>query len=166
MSGMSVVVLIGEGTGGADIDSGARSVEDVLGGGWTMSPDRARELDYLVAVRDGRIDQVRRVIGVADTEVRPRGHGRRLTTVIFDLAPAPELSSLVGQPVPAGRMRNPVKYVDTERLIHGDRHPEQTTAGRRVLVEGFTLTVDEQGHGELLIPEGGSVTVRSAPPQP
>ncbi len=161
MHDLTVAVLV---TGrAADLDSGRAGVDDVISGDWAISLKQAQRLRYLIAVRDGRIWQVRRIRGVESSFVRISLRGRRSTLVRFAVAAAPELTHLVGQQVPTGRMRNPVKYLNTERLLHGDVPVETTPQGRRAVVAGVALTVAENGDVEVVLPAAGpTVTVRTS----
>lgn len=162
MAELSLAVLITENGGGADIDLGARSVDDVIRGDWTMSLDKASELQYLIAIRDDAIYQVRRILGVDRSYQRTSKRGRALSVVRFTIDRAPDLEHLVGQPVPHGRMRNPVKYLDTRRLLEGDAPTERTAHGRRAVIGSFTLLVTDDGNAHVLAPAGATVSVRSA----
>lgn len=161
MPGQSLAVLITDSNGGAAIDSGARSVDDVIRGDWTMSVQGAADLDYLVAIRHDRVYQLRRIAGVDTSYTRTSEGGRTLTVVRFSVQAAPELEHLLGQPVPAGRMRNPVKYLTTARLLTGDVAAETTPQGRRAVIGGFTLVVGTDGDAEVTAPLGATVSVRS-----
>lgn len=163
MTGKSLAVLITDAAGGRDLDNGVRSLDDVIRGDWTMSADGAEDLEYLVAIRNDAILAVRRLRGVDRCDRRTTTTGRTLTLLRFNVAPAPELLHLVGHPTPAGRMRNPVKYLHTARLLGGEVPTETTDAGRRAVIEPFTLTVAGNGTAVVTAPAGTRVTVHSIP---
>lgn len=158
---LSVAVLITDKTGGADLDSGAASVDEVIRGDWVMSLDRAKSLRYLIAIRREEIFQVRRILGVEQRHSRPSRLGRPMSVVRFTIEAAPELQHLIGQPVPDGRMRNPVKYVETARLLLGDVPISDGPAGRRAVIGAITLLVDRQGNAQVTVPAGTTISIRT-----
>ena len=60
-------------------------------------------------------------------------------------------------------MRNPVKYLDTRRLLEGDVGTERATNGHRAVIGGFTLLVTDDGNAQVIAPAGATVSVRSFP---
>lgn len=137
-------------------------VDDVIGGRWAMSLDRAAGVTGLLATDDtGAVAYERRVLGVADSDTQVVNKNK-ITRVRFDLASAPEFAHLHGQPSPAPRSRNAIGYAETRTLVHGDTAVEEDPEGRRAVIDGFTLTVSEDGTAYLVVPAGKRVTVTAA----
>lgn len=157
-NGETLVVKLSGNNGLARI-AGGEPVDDVIGGGWAMSLDRAAGVTGLLATDDhGEVAHERRVLEVADSETQVVNRNK-ITRIWFKLAPAPEFAHLHGQPSPAPRSRNAIGYVETRTLIHGDTPVEKQQAGRRAVVDGFTLTVFEDGTAHLAVPTGKRVVV-------
>jgi hypothetical protein len=160
-TGETLVVKLSGNNGLARIANG-ELVDDVIGGWWAMSLDRAEGVTGLLATDDtGEVAYERRVLGVAgsDTQVVNRNN---VTRVRFHLARAPEFAHLHGQPSPAPKSRNAIGYVETRALVHGDATVEDDPAGRRAVIDGFTLTVSADGIAYLAVPAGKRVTVTAA----
>lgn len=138
-------------------------VRDAAIGAWLMS--EASELaygDYLTAVRKNV------VIGVWKIEGSSWDKDGRVT---FDVAPAPDLSDMLGQPSPVEWKQgaaNPIKLVDTRTLRQEATEVELTPQGnRRVQLDGWTLVVYPEGRARLQAPDvGKKVIVESAFPGP
>jgi hypothetical protein len=157
-SGETLVVKLSGNNGLARIADG-EPVDDVIGGSWAMSLDRAAGVTGLLATGDhGEVVYERRVMKVADTDTQTVNKNK-ITRVRFKLAPAPEFAHLHGQPSPAPRSRNAIGYVETRTLIHGDAPVEKQPAGRRAVIDGFTLTISEDGTAHLAVPAGKRVVV-------
>ena len=141
-------------------------VDDVIGGRWAMSLDRAAGVTGLLATDDqGKVAYERRVLKVAESETEVVNKNK-ITRVRFKLAPAPEFGHLHGQPSPAARSRNAIGYVETRTLIHGDVPAEKQPEGRRAIIDGFTLTVSEDGVAHLTVPTGKQVVVTATADEP
>ncbi len=156
--GETIVVKLSSNNGLARIAAG-EPVDDVIGGDWAMSLGRAAGVTGLLATDDaGEVAHERRVLGVASSSTQVVSRNS-VTRVRFDLAPAPEFAHLHGQPSPAPRSRNAIGYVETRALIHGDTAVDDDPAGRRAVIDGFTLTVPEDGIAYLAVPAGRRVMV-------
>lgn len=74
-----------------------------------------------------------------------------------------EWHHLIGQPNPGQRWKQgqsrPVQYLDTRELTEGTVPIEQIPGGRRAAIEGFTLTVLDDGTAHLAMPPGAQLTV-------
>lgn len=142
--------------------AGGEPVDEVIAGGWAMSADRAANVTALLAVDDaGEVVYERLVLGIAETESEIVTKNT-ITRVWFQLAPAPQLSHLHGQPSPALKSRNAIGYVPTRTLVFGDSPVETVDAGSRAVVQGFTLTVAEDGSAHLVIPAGARIMISTA----
>lgn len=145
-------------SGQARIAAGA-PVDEVIGGYWAVSRERAGGVDYLLAIGEGGlVEYVRRVTGIADSE-EVVAKKNVTTRVLFQLEDAPELAHLIGQPSPAPRSRNAVGYVDSATLILGDVPVEESAEGSMAVVRGVRLTVDEEGVVHLAVPAGCEVRI-------
>jgi hypothetical protein len=157
-NGETLVVKLSGNNGLARIADG-EPVDDVIGEWWAMSLDRAAGVTGLLATDDtGEVAYERRVLGVADSDTQVVNKNK-VTRVRFDLSPAPEFAHLHGQPSPAPKSRNAIGYVETRALIHGDTTVEDDPTGRRAVIDGFTLTVSEDGTAYLAVPAGKRVMV-------
>jgi hypothetical protein len=83
--------------------------------------------------------------------------------ITFEGKPSERWSHLIGTPNPGpswvqGSAR-PVKYLDTEVLTGGAAPVEDVPEGRRAVVRGFILTVDQHNHATLVVPQGEEVTI-------
>jgi hypothetical protein len=159
--GETLIAKLSANNGLARIADG-EPVDDVIGGRWAMSLDRAAGVTGLLATDDhGKVAYERRVLEVADSETEVVNKNK-ITRVRFKLAPAPEFRHLHGQPSPAVRSRNAIGYVKTRTLIHGDIPAEKQPEGRRAVIDGFTLTVSDDGIAHLIVPAGKQVVVIAA----
>src|SRR3546814_5633013 len=102
--GETIAVKITGNNGLARIAAG-EPIDEVIGGYWAVSLDRAGGVDYLLAIGEGGIvEHVRKVTGIADWE-EVVAKKNTTTRVLFEIVPAPELGHLIGQPSPARRSR-------------------------------------------------------------
>ncbi len=88
---------------------------------------------------------------------------RNRTRVAFEGNHSKRWGHLIGTPNPGTTwgpgMARPVQYLDTQRLIDGDVEVEDTEAGRRAIIEGFILTVLEDGNANLVMPKDRQLQV-------
>lgn len=138
-------------------------IRDAAVGAWVLSEASERAYgDYLAAVRKNV------VIGVWTIEGAEWDDDGRVT---FDVASAPELSDMLGQPSPVEWKQgaaNPVKLVDTRTLRQEASEVELTPQGnRRVQLDGWTLVVYPDGRARLQAPDTtAKLVVESAFPGP
>lgn len=142
-----------------DVLAGKRTAEDVTLQYWAQITDEALETygDGLLGIYQHEVVSAFDVTGWArDSDGR----------VIFSGVSSKEFGRLVGTPNPGkhwvrGQSR-PVQYLDTAVLRDGSAVVERTDEGRRAVVDGFVLTVDEDGSATLVVPAGQHVTVLAA----
>lgn len=84
--------------------------------------------------------------------------------VTFKVKPSTAWSHLIGTPNPGKPwgvkgMARPVQYLDTAVVAGGSVEAEDTGTGRRAVIDGFTLAVDNAGSAVLTVPAGRKVTV-------
>ncbi|MCX5103581.1 hypothetical protein [Streptomyces sp. NBC_00439] len=158
-SGDAVVILVHLPKTWPDVLTGKQTVEGVTLQYWAQITDEALETygDGLLGIYQHE------VVSAFDVTGWERDANGR---VIFSGAPSKEFSHLVGTPNPGkhwvrGQSR-PVQYLDTAVLRGGSAMVETTDEGRRAVVDGFVLTVDEDGSATLVVPTGQRVTVLTA----
>jgi hypothetical protein len=142
-----------------DVISGKQTAEDVTLQHWAQITDEALDTygDGVLGIYQHEVVSAFDITGwKRDTEGR----------VIFSGVPSKEFGHLIGTPNPGkhwvrGQSR-PVQYLDTAVLTGGSATVEATSDGRRAVVEGFILTVDEEGTATLVVPAGQRVTVLAA----
>ncbi|MEV5066393.1 hypothetical protein AB0K94_35645 [Streptomyces sp. NPDC053794] len=142
-----------------DVVAGKQTPEDVTLQYWAQITDEALETygDGLLGIYQHQ------VVSAFDVTGWKRDADGR---VIFDGVPSKEFGHLIGTPNPGkhwvrGQSR-PVQYLDTEVLRGGSVTVETTAEGRRAVVDGFVLTVNESGSATLVVPTGRQVTVLAA----
>lgn len=139
--------------------AGSRTAADVTLGAWAKVSDAAIEEygDVIAGIYKNE------VVTAYDIDGYTRGgDGDRVT---FTGQESTRWAHLVGTPNP-GRpwtrgMARPVQYLPTKALEHGDTTVEDTVEGRRAVVDGVTLTVDETGTATVLLPIGRQLIVRT-----
>ncbi len=139
-----------------DALAGNRTPEDVTLRAWAQIKDEA-----LDAYGDGVLgiyqNSVVTAFDVIDWERQADGR------VVFTGAPSARFGHLVGTPNPGkpwvrGQSR-PVQYLDTTVLTGGTATVKESGEGRRAVIDGFILTVDDNGFATLVVPAGQRVTV-------
>ncbi|MEV4212545.1 hypothetical protein [Micromonospora sp. NPDC049662] len=138
-------------------ESGCTPEWSVLGDWATIAEHRLAEFgDVLAGVYDNT------VVAVYDIDLANTHFvGGK---VRFAGSPSTSWAHLIGQPNPGkqwgqqGYARN-VQYVDTAVVAGGDVPVEETPAGRRAVVDGIVLTVDDQGGATLLLPTGRTLAI-------
>lgn len=159
--GETIAVKITGNNGLARIAAG-EPIDEVIGGYWAVSLDRAGGVDYLLAIGEGGVvEYVRKVTGIADWE-EVVAKKNTTTRVLFEIVPAPELAHLIGQPSPAPRSRNAIGYADSATLVLGDVEVEETEEGSTAVVQGVRLTVDTADVIHLTIPVGREVRIMTS----
>jgi hypothetical protein len=86
--------------------------------------------------------------------------------VVFEGTESDRFEHLIGTPSPGrpwvrGQAR-PVQYLDTAVVTDGAAPVEAAPAGRRAVIDGYVLTVGDQGRATLVVPAGQRVTVLAA----
>ncbi|MEV0732361.1 hypothetical protein [Polymorphospora sp. NPDC050346] len=132
---------------------------DAVLGRWPISDEKIGEFGDVVL---GVFENV--VVAAYDIT----GHSRDAENkVIFTGTPSTTWAHLIGQPTPAapwGRRGDawPVRTVATSVVAGGDVPVEDTPAGRRAVVDGVVLTVDDDRHVTVILPAGRAITVQYA----
>jgi hypothetical protein len=143
------------------------SLKLVTTGNWAgISDDAIEEYgDILAGIYQDRIVSIYRITGYARIvdELSP-DNGR----VVFEVDKAPDLEKkYLETPNPGKRwgrgMARPVQYIQTD-VLYGGSVPVAEVAtndgsSRRAVVEGFILTVDDEGNGIISVPAGSSLLV-------
>lgn len=139
---------------------GKANAADVTLGAWAQIKD---------ADLDAHADSI---LGVYKNEVVTafdiaRWHrDRKNDRVTFVGRPSQTWAHLIGTPNPGKQwvqgMARPIQILPTTILTEGNVPVEETSDGRRAVIDGYVLTVKD-GIGTLYVPEDGNVTVSLAP---
>jgi hypothetical protein len=141
------------------VEAGRMDEAEAVLGAWPIAEDKLTTYgDVLLAVFDNT------VVATYDIEGHTRGDDNRVT---FTGEKSQAWAHLVGQPNPGthwGRQGDawPVRYVDTAVVTTGDVPVQDTTEGRRAVVDGFTFMVGADLNATVVVPHGRTVTVRAA----
>jgi len=138
---------------------GKADAADVTRGAWAQIKDADLE-DHADAIFGIYKNEV---VTAFDIDDRTRDEHNRVTFVVH---PSQKWAHLIGTTNPGkpwvqGQAR-PVQVLPTAVLIEGDVSIENTPVGRRAVVDGYVLTVEE-GSATLQMPEKGKVTVSLLP---
>ena len=84
--------------------------------------------------------------------------------VTFAGGESPEYTYMIGRPNPGRRwergMGRPIQYLDTRVFLGGTVEVEEPAEGiHRAVVEGFTITVGNDGNAHVLVPGDRTLTV-------
>ncbi len=136
--------------------AGKASAADVTLGSWAQIKDA--DLDANADVILGIYKN--QVVTAFDIEKWTRGEDDNRVTFVGQ--PSQKWARLIGTPNPGrpwvkGAAR-PVQVLPTAFLTDGNVPVDDTPAGRRAVVDGYVLTV-EDGSATLQVPENGKVTV-------
>ncbi|WP_331738429.1 hypothetical protein [Embleya sp. NBC_00896] len=139
-----------------DVLAGRRTPADVTLRAWAQIKDEALSTyaDGLLGIYQNSVVTAFDILDWKRTD-----DGR----VAFDGVPSSRFGHLVGTPNPGkpwvkGQAR-PVQYLDTTVLTGGTAAVEKSSEGRRAVIDGFILTVDDNGAATLVVPTGRRVTV-------
>lgn len=138
-------------------------LRDAAAGAWVIAAASVSTYgDYLAAVRKNLVVGVWTITGSWLEE-----DGR----VSFELAAAPEMTHLIGEPSPVPWKQgaaNPVKLVDTATYLPPSVEVEESPRGNRVVrLDGWSMTIYRDGRARLSAPDvDAKLVVESAFPGP
>lgn len=138
--------------------AGQMSAEDATLKAWSGISDRALDkyADVVVGIYDNSVVSVYDIDGTQRDQTTNR--------VVFVGRPSKKWSFLLGQPNPGrpwGRQGDtrPVQYIATEEVTRGTVAVENTTRGKRAVVDDYVLTVIDDNKAVLVMPPGCTVTI-------
>lgn len=138
---------------------GRMTPEDATFGVWPIAEENLRRYgDVLLGVYDNA------VVTAYDINGYTRGADKKVT---FDGRPSAAWAHLIGQPTPAkpwGTQGDawPVRFIDTAVVAGGNVPVEETTEGRRAVIDDVVLTVGADQQVIVVVPPGRSIIVRAA----
>lgn len=133
--------------------------EDAAFGVWPIAEENlTRYGDVLLGVYDNTVVAAYDITGYA------RGEDKKVT---FDGKPSVAWGHLKGQPTPAkpwGAQGDawPVRFIDTAVVAGGNVPVEETTDGRRAVIDDVVLTVGADQQVIVVVPAGRSIIVKAA----
>jgi hypothetical protein len=133
--------------------------EDATFGVWPIAEENLKRYgDVLLGVYDNT------VVAAYDITGHSRGADKKVT---FDGNPTTTWAHLIGQPTPAkpwGTQGDawPVRFVDTAVVADGNVPVEETTEGRRAVIDDVVLTVGADHQVIVVVPPGRSIIVKAA----
>jgi len=134
-------------------------------GSWAQikEADLKDHADVILGIYENKVVTAFDIVSDDEEQRWHRGKDNRVT---FNGWPSRKWAHLIGTPNPGkpwvqGQGR-PVQVLPTVVLIEGNVPIENTSAGRRAVVDGYVLTV-EDGFATLQVPEKGKVTVSLLP---
>ena len=140
-----------------------RTWEQVACSAWAMDPGKADRVRILVAVFDDVVVGAWEVTNTTHQAEIPEGKTRMVSRSTFETADDARLDYLVGGPSPRARQRNPQATFELRDLPGAESligSAEPASSGL-VQLGRFTLTVSDDGHAELQMPAGATLTVRT-----
>lgn len=146
------------------VEAGQLDAAEVTLGQWAGISDVAAERygDVILGIYKNTVVTAYDVTGWSRVPAGDVNAGR----IVFEGIESATWKHLVGQENPGehwtqGQAR-PVKYLDTKVLTDGDVPIEEVVQGSRAVLDGFILTVREDGSAKLVIPKGREITIESS----
>lgn len=156
---LALIVWPGQATA-QEVAAGSSSWESVSWGPWTMSAEKAENVQLLMAIRQDVVVGAWSVVGRSCKPwIAPTG--RTLHRCMFDTATDSAADQLVGHPSPQPTRQNPLCLMQL-RDVPGYQLTDDGAVESfgRVQLGQYTFTVFRDGNAEVLVSPHGSVTVR------